>query len=403
VRLEEELSQRRLTEQALRESERRFRSLADTAPVGIWVTDPDGSARFYNKRVLSFAGRSMDQLVGNRWIELVHPDDLDSFCYVHDSAVAARRGFRIERRMLRADGQYRWVLNTGVPRFLDRVYVGHIGTVIDTTDLKQSHEQIIETKKPESLDVLAAGIAHDFNNMLGAIFAESDVALLEIAPQSPGRDNVERIKAVAVRASEIVKLLMAYAGAGNEAMEAIDLSRIVAETIDILQGTIPESADLHVDLAKDLPSVQANAAQIRLVALNLLVNSVEALKGKHGHIAVITERIWAGADGLKGLPKSEYLRLKVSDTGCGMTSEVQALAFDPFYTTKSLGRGLGLAVVQGIVRSHRGWINLMSKPDAGSTFEVLLPCALPTSKKPGLPRLALELWIDSRAALMAEH
>jgi PAS domain S-box-containing protein len=382
-RLQEELAQRRLTEQALRESEERFRSLADTAPVAIWVTDPDRLGSFFNKRALTFAGRTMEELIGDRWTELVHPDDRDGICSAYHSAFAARRPFRMEYRMKRADGQYRWVLNTGIPRFVDRVYVGHIGTVVDTTDLKLSHEQMLATQKMESLGALAAGIAHDFNNMLGVVFAESDVALLETTLDSPARQNVERIKAVAVRASEIVKLLIAYAGGTDVAMENVDLSLIVEEMIELLRDSISERAILRTSLAKDL-LVRANAEQIRQVVLNLIKNAAEALEGRDGVIAVAAERVYIGrpsaSDGPTEAPEGEYVRLLVSDTGCGMTQEVQARALDPFYTTKFLGRGLGLAVVQGVLRSHGGYIQILSKHGAGSTFQVLLPCA----------RLALE-------------
>jgi len=382
-RLKEELAQRKLTEQALRESEARFRNLADTAPVGIWVTDPNGQALFYNKSALTFTGRTMEDLTGDRWTELVHPDDRDGVCAAYCSAVVARRPFRMECRMLRADGQYRWVLNTGIPRFVDRIYVGHIGTVVDTTDLKLTHEQMLATQKVESLGALAAGIAHDFNNVLGVIFAESDVALLEATSDSPGRQNVERIKAVAVRASEIVKLLIAYACGTESPREKVDLSLIVGEMLDVLPGSISERAVMRTSLANNL-LIRANAEQIQQVVMNLIKNAAEALEGRDGLIAVAAERVYIGRppapQGPTEVPEGEYVRLLVSDTGCGMTQEVQARALDPFYTTKFLGRGLGLAVVQGILRSHGGHIQILSRHGAGSTFQILLPYAQLTSE-----------------------
>jgi signal transduction histidine kinase len=237
---------------------------------------------------------------------------------------------------------------------------------------------MLATQKMESLGALAAGIAHDFNNMLGVIFAESDVALLETTLDSPVRQNLERIKAVAVRASEIVKLLIAYAGGTEMAMENVDLSLIVEEMTELIRDSISERAVLRTSLANDL-IVRANAAQIRQVVLNLIKNAEEALEGGEGFIAVAAERIYIGRppgpEGPTGTPEGEYVRLMVSDTGCGMTQEVQAKALDPFYTTKFLGRGLGLAVVQGILRSHGGHIQIMSKHGTGSTFQILLPCA----------------------------
>ena len=377
-RLQAELSERRLVEQALRESEQRFRNLADTAPVGIWVTGPDNVVSFCNKTALTFAGRAMERLIGNGWTELVHRDDLSSVNSTCLRAATARQSFRFECRMRRMDGQYRWVLNTGTPRFVDSVYVGHIGTVFDITDIKYSHEQMLASQKLESLGVLAAGLAHDFNNLLGVIFAESDLAQAEIPPDSPALENVKHIIAVATRASDIVNLLMAYAGGRDAAIEVVDLSRILEEMLQLLKISVLKNAVVHTSLPADLPPVRANAAQLRQVVLNLVMNAGEALRGGEGLIMVSTEHIYiqaSASDRRPAVPQGHYVRLMVSDTGCGMTEEVQARVLDPYYTTKFLGRGLGLAAVQGILRSHDGTINVSSTPGVGSTFEVLLPCA----------------------------
>jgi signal transduction histidine kinase len=249
--------------------------------------------------------------------------------------------------------------------------------VIDTTDLKRGHEQMHAAQKLESLGALAAGIAHDFNNMLGAIFAESDLALTEAAPGSLIGENLERIKGVAVRASEIVKLLLSYAGGTQVSMENVDLSAIVEEMLQLLKGSLSERTTLRISLARDLPLLKANAGQLRQVVLNLILNAAEALEHEEGSIVVSTSRIQLSrslaVNSGRELPKGEYIRLVVSDTGCGMTEDVQSKVFDPFYTTKFLGRGLGLAVVEGILRSHGGGINVRSTPAMGSTFEVVLP------------------------------
>jgi two-component system, cell cycle sensor histidine kinase and response regulator CckA len=377
-RLRAELAAHQATEMALRESEARFRDLADTAPVGIWVTDADQRVSFLNSTALAFAGRPIEELIGNNWKDLIHPDDRERVSSTYASAVARKGLFRTECRLRRADGQYRWLLNTGTPRFVNGVYVGHIGTISDTTDLKRNHEEMLAAQKLESLGALAAGIAHDFNNMLGAIFADSDLALMDVPPDTPVAASIERIKAVAVRASEIVKLLLIYAGGTDAAKEDVNLSAIVEEMIQLAQGSISAKAAVSTNLAKDLPLLRANPGQIRQVVLNLIMNASEALDGTGGSIAVTTERIHLnettahnyGSD----LPDGDYARLTVRDTGCGILEEMRAKLFDPFYTTKFLGRGLGLAVVQGILRSHHGAVNVVSAPGTGSTFEVLLPC-----------------------------
>ncbi len=391
-RLRAELAAHQATEMSLRESERLFRDLADTAPVGIWVTDSNKNVSFLNSTALEFAGRRLEDLAGNNWTDLLHPDDRELVFSSYAEAVAGRGTFRTECRFRRADGQFRWLLNTGIPRFVNGVYIGHIGTVSDTTDLKRNHEQMLAAQKLESLGVLAAGIAHDFNNMLGVIFADTDLALMEVPRDTPAADSMERIKAVAVRASEIVKLLLAYAGGTDAAKEDVDLSAIVEEMIQLLSGSISPKAALSTSLARDIPLLRANASQIRQVVLNLIMNASEALDGRAGNIAIVTEKIHLsktmareyGTELLEG----DYARFTVRDTGSGILEEMQSKIFDPFFTTKFLGRGLGLAVVQGILRSHHGTVSLVSAPGTGSTFEVLLPCASVRPERSGLGSLS---------------
>jgi signal transduction histidine kinase len=258
-------------------------------------------------------------------------------------------------------------------------YSGHIGTSLDITDLKRTHEEAVANQKLESLGVLAGGVAHDFNNLLGSIMAEADLALGDLPEDSYGRANVERIAAIATRASEIVNLLMTYAGDRDLAIEPVDLSKVAAEVLFLIRPPLNANAVLDVKLGKDLPAVQANTAQIRQVVLNLITNASEALRGNPGKITVSTGQVHIGVAAAEGgkhdLPAGDYCYLEVADTGCGMSAQTQSKAFDPFYTTKFVGRGLGLAAVQGILRSHGGAITVASAPDRGSTFRVLLPRA----------------------------
>jgi two-component system, cell cycle sensor histidine kinase and response regulator CckA len=377
--LRRELVERNLIEQALRESEGRFRDLADTAPVIIWVTGPDRVMTFCNRQGLEFAGRTMAELLLVGWKGYAHPDDLrrlyPEFCAVMDG----RRPFQLEARLRRADGQYRWMLHTGIPRFVERIYVGHIGTMVDITDLKKNHEQILATQKLESLGTLAAGIAHDFNNLLGSICAQADLALSESPNDSPVREIVEGIGAVAVRGSEILNLIMDYAdGKGdNAAFELLNLSSLIEEMIGFLQVFISKKAVLELNLDHSLEAIPVNPAQIRRVVMNLVTNASEALEGHEGFIRISTAsaRLDHGMtfSGGVSLPPGKYVVLAVSDTGCGMTEQSQARAFDPFYTTKATGRGLGLSPVPGILRTHGGGIDLISAPRQGSTFRVFLP------------------------------
>jgi two-component system, cell cycle sensor histidine kinase and response regulator CckA len=362
----------------LRESEQRFRAMADAAPVMIVVSGTDKSCTFLNRTWREFTGRNPEEEHGNVWLEVVHPEDFERRSSMFTAAFDARRSVDMEYRLRRANGDYRWVLDRSVPRFTpDGVFAGYIGSCIDITDLKQNQETMLATQKLESLGVMAAGVAHDFGNLLGSIFAEADLALSEIPPGTDGRENIERITSLASYATQIVRTLTDSAGGGidSSALERLDLSALAEQMLGLLTSTISRRAVVRTELSRNLPAFRGSAAQIRQVIMNLLINASEALGGNQGFITIRTEGTHVSAESPANLPEGDYVCLMISDTGGGMSAEVRARIFDQFFTTKSLGRGLGLAAVRGIVQSHGGAIRVTSTPGAGSTFEVLLPCA----------------------------
>ena len=374
-----DITERKRSEEALRESEERFRNLADSAPVLIWLADTAGQVTFFNRQALLFTGCPMEGLAGNNWTALLHAGDLERVRATFALTVDAREGWQCELRLRRADGAYRWMLCTAIPRWSGLQYTGHIGIMVDITEFKRNQEQVQATQKLESLGVLAGGIAHDFNNLLGSILAAAELAAEEFPAGSPASVGIESIRAVAVRAAEIVRQLMEYAGQETAAVEPVDLSRLVGEMLELLKVSISKHATLEVDLTPNLPAVRGSAAQIRQLALNLITNASEALGESDGTIAISTSWVRLGArsrvQGAPSLPPGKYVRLEVKDSGCGMTAEVQARMFEPFFTTKFTGRGLGLAAVQGIVRRHDGSVHVTSVPGGGTRFEIYLPAA----------------------------
>jgi PAS domain S-box-containing protein len=375
-----DITERKWAADALRESEERFRNMADTAPVMIWVSGSDKLCTFFNKGWLVFTGRTLEEELGKGWISGVHPDDVDRCLKIYSSSFDARRSFQMEYRLRRADGEYRWVLDSGVPRLESSGrFEGFIGSCVDVTDLRRSQEEILTGQKLESLGVLAGGIAHDFNNLLGGILAEAELVESDLAAGVPAGDEIARIKAVAIRGAEIVRQLMIYAGQDQASLvEPLDLSRLVEEMLELLKVSVSKQVTLKINLDRNLPAVLGNAPQIRQVLMNLVLNASEAIGEQAGVINVSTSLVRRQSGTIANatnLPGVECVQLTVSDSGSGMSEKTKAKIFDPFFTTKFAGRGLGLAVVQAIVRDHNGVIDVMTSPGHGATFQVLLPCA----------------------------
>jgi PAS domain S-box-containing protein len=372
---------RQRAEALLRETEERFRVTADSAPVILWYGDAEKRLVFINEQMTRFTGLPTAQLLGDGWAQIIHPDDLEAARAVYYDAVNRRASYQLEYRARRADGEYRHMLGTTAPRYIGGEYAGHMGSVIDITDLKRRQEQNVARQKLESVGMLANGIAHDFNNLLGSVLAQSELGLAGLAAGESPKDELIRIGEVSKRGSEIVRQLMIYAGKESESSVFVDVSRAVEDMLALLGISISKRASLKADLAANLPAVRADAAQIRQIVMNLVLNASEAIGDRDGMIAVTTRSVAIGPPGAAAggpLCEGNYLQLEVSDTGCGMTSDVQARVFDPFFTTKSAGRGLGLAVVQGIVRSLGGEVAMDSGVGKGTRVRVLLPCSVST-------------------------
>jgi PAS domain S-box-containing protein len=380
------LRERKRVEAALRQSEARFRSLANTAPVMIVASRSDGQATFFNKTWIDFTGRTMEQELGYGWIEGVHPDDRDYTCSRYEQSFAARENCSIEYRLRRSDGEYRHVICTGVPRYEpDGAFGGYIASCVDLTDIRNAQEEAHERQNLESLGVLASGIAHDFNNLLGGTLACSELAQAKLAEGEAPDDELRQIRDVARRGSEIVRQLMIFAGNERGALEPVDVSSLVTEMLELLKVAVSKHAALNISLPKGLPRVRANPAQIRQVVMNLVTNASEAIGDSEGVIGVMADRLSIGSgsnqlEAAKNLPEGDYVRLEVCDTGGGMTPDTQRRAFDPFFTTKFAGRGMGLAMVQRIVRGLGGGIHVVSSPGNGARIQVLLPCVVETAQ-----------------------
>lgn len=378
-------------DEELAESERRFKTLADSAPVLIWMADANGAWIYSNQGWRDFTGWSEAESAAHRWDELLHPNDQERCLPLYRKGFTTRRPFTLEGRLRRADGEYRWMLLTGVPRSsgTDR-NLGHIGTLVDITERKREEDRrlrkhVQHAQKLESLSLLSSGVAHDFSNLLMSILGHVDIALMQTSADSPVKNSINAIQEGATRAAELCRQLLTFAGKGKPEERPVAVNDVVTDMLRLLEVSIPRTTVLESDLASDVPPVLGDANQLGQVVMNLITNAAEAIGKEGGTVRVRTGTAEVSAEFLArecvvddGLREGTYVFLDVVDTGSGMDVATLQRVFDPFFTTKFTGRGFGLAVVLGIVRSHRGTIHVDTMPGRGTTVRVLLP---PTSRK----------------------
>ncbi|QWV94790.1 PAS domain S-box protein [Geomonas oryzisoli] len=325
--------------------------------------------------------------------EYFHPEDRVRIFATLDQAflnrTAATVNLDLEYRLRRADGGYCWLRDSTTACFDDQGALEcFFGSAHDITERKEAEEersrleqQLLHTQKLESLGVLAGGIAHDFNNILTSIIGNADLALARLEPESPVKENLQRIEKSAARAADLAKQMLAYSGKGRFIVELTDLNRLVEEMKHMLEVSVSKKAVVNYNLTRPLPLIDADATQIRQIVMNLVINASEALCEQEGVIDIGTGSVQCDENYLQGtwltdaIPEGLYVFVEVTDTGCGMSPEIAAKIFDPFFTTKFTGRGLGMAAVLGIVRGHRGTIKIDSVPRQGTTFRVLLPAS----------------------------
>jgi PAS domain S-box-containing protein len=388
--------ERRRAEEALRDSELRFRQLADNVDQVFWLARPEGGLLYLNPAFERIWGRDREAFYTDesRLGESIHPEDRDRALDLMKRHSEQELDFQY--RIVRPDGEVRWIRDRS---FHVRDEAGNViriaGIAMDITEPRRAgeerralEEQMRHAQKLESLGVLAGGIAHDFNNLLMGVLGNAGLALSELPSDSSARATVEQIETAALRAAELTNQLLAYAGKGRFVVEPLDLSRLVEEMAHLLSAAISKKAVLRYDLAEELPAVEADATQLRQVAMNLITNASEALGDDSGLITVRTGVMEADRAYLAGtwagdaLEPGPYVYLEVADTGGGMDEETRARIFDPFFTTKFTGRGLGLAGVLGIVRSHEGAIRVETEPGRGTTVTVLLAGTAVTPEAP---------------------
>jgi len=392
-RLKREVVERRKVEHELKESQGQLMEAQRLARLGTWRFDPATRRFLCSREMFRILGRepvprglSFDEVRA-----AIHPDEVTAFKSVVEAAREQSEPFDAEFWILRPDGTACYVICRGAPTELDAgsSLQGFIGTCQDITPRKQREEERLkledklrQTQKLESLGVLAGGIAHDFNNLLMAIMSNAEMILMDLpADSGEAEESTREVLKASKQAADLCSQMLAYSGRGKFVMKVLDVQSLVEEMLKMLHVSISKKARLRVNFATGLPPIEADPTQIRQVVMNLITNASEALGDEVGDIRITATQAPLEEVEQEGVLRGEeltpgtYVALGVCDSGCGMEGETLERLFEPFYSTKFSGRGLGMSAVLGIIRSHRGGIRVRSVPGQGSTFTVYIPAA----------------------------
>ncbi|BBO69018.1 hypothetical protein DSCA_29480 [Desulfosarcina alkanivorans] len=382
-----DITERKRAEQALRESEGKYRSIFENAVEGFFQSTPEGRFVQVNPTFARMLGYdSPEELVGAITdIEsqyYIDPEDRRRFMQ-HLRQFGSIEDFEFRAR--RKDGSPIWVSNsTRAHVDADGHVVRHEGIVMDITQRKQAEKekealqvQLRQAQKLESIGHLAGGIAHDFNNILSAIIGYTELTLEDVDPGTLLENNLREIYTAGNRAKDLVKQILAFARQSDEALKPIRVDKIIREVLTFLRSSIPATIDIRKNI-ESASSIMGNATQVHQVLMNLCTNAAHAME-EQGGVLQVSLKDASVDDGARriepGLPAGDYVEIKVSDTGFGIAPEIIDSVFDPYFTTKGPGEGtgMGLAVVHGIIQSYGGRITVDSHPDRGTLFTVYLP------------------------------
>ncbi len=381
----EDISERRQTEQALRESEERFRELTDSLPQVVFEVDTRGTITYANRRAFELFGYVEEDLQrGLNTLEMISAQDHERAVENVARAMRSDKPGSIEYMARRKDGSTFPVMIHSTRIVRDGEVVGLRGIIVDLSEhkaaenaLKESEERLRQSHKMEAIGRLAGGIAHDFNNLLTTILGYSEMLLSEGTATKEALESVREISKSAQRAAALTQQLLAYSRKQVLRPEELDINELVANVTKMLRRLIHENIQLNTVLDPKIGWVKADPAQLEQVIINLAINARDSMP-EGGKLTIETQDLVLDESYCKLRPEvipGEYVMLAVTDTGCGIDEKNQKQIFEPFFTTKEPGRGtgLGLATVFGTVKQSNGYIYVYSEPELGSTFKIYLP------------------------------
>jgi PAS domain S-box-containing protein len=380
------VNKRRAADDALRESEEKYRTILESIEEGCFETDMDGNLTFFSNPFLKILGYSRDELLGGNTSAYTSPDTAASMERI---TVRLRETGKPENvtdyDVIRKDGtNLSLELSVSLLKDQDGLPMGYRGVLRDVSERKKTEEekhklesQLQQAQKMESIGTLAGGIAHDFNNILMGIQGNASLMLLKIESDHPNYEKIKNIETYVQNGTELTKQLLGFARRGKYLIRATDLNEIIDKSSSLFARTKKEIR-VHATLLEDLWPAEVDRGQIEQVLLNLYVNAWQAM-ANGGDLYLQTENVILDRSYVKPykVEPGRYIKISVSDTGVGIDKETQERIFEPFFTTKEMGRGtgLGLASVYGIIKSHGGYINVYSEQEKGTVFTIYLPAS----------------------------
>lgn len=382
----------RLTEKQYQQKHALLSGIMDTSIAAVTVVSPAGEITYANEQAEQILGLSRNQiecrtyddpgwrstaLDGGPW-----PDEKQPFVRVMTTGMPV---FGVEHAIEWPDGRRKLLSINGAPikdeqgQIINTVFFVH-----DITAQRQAEEALIQTQKTESLGVLTGGIAHDFNNLLMGMLGQNSLALRKLAEDHSARRNIEKAVKAAERAAALTKQLLTYSGQATFTIEAVNLNDLIKENHHLFQVAMPSKVKLLANLDEQLPPIEADAVQMQQLIMNLIINAAEAIEKPEGAVHIRTsfvhnpqeisaESTWQSSFTNGLIPTLPSILFEVEDNGSGMDHDTLIRIFDPFFTTKFTGRGLGLAAVLGIMRGHKGCLQVKSVVGQGTTFRIYLP------------------------------
>jgi PAS domain S-box-containing protein len=398
-----------------RESEARFHQMANSLPQLIWTCAPDGSCDFLSPQWAQFTGIPAAQQLGFGWLQCVHPEDHAILQADWQASVNSARPFHSEFRIRQNNGVFRWFDTRATPLLdSDGHVVKWFGSNTDIDERKRSQELHLRTQKMESLGTLAGGIAHDFNNILLAIRGNTKLALEDLPPHSRAHESLVEIDKASSRAADLIRRILAFSRKEEPKPQLVSLQPVITEALQLLRATLPAMIKLDAQFALGVPPTIADTTQIHQIIMNLATNAAYAIGNRAGVVTISLDAVVLdseSAEAIPGLAPGPYSRLSVTDTGCGMDQETLRRIFDPFFTTKPPGQGtgLGLSVVDGIMKSHGGLVTAYSELGKGTALRLYFPAATGTVTESPQPQCVTAdvassgsvLYVDDDEALVS--